>query len=173
MNHGLAKRLLAMERADQAMRRAAVSGVAVWDTELDRAHTSELKRVIKKHGWPTVSLVGERAVHAAWIIAQHADHDPVFQRMILRLMHDTGQVMSDEVLWNDIAYLTDRILVHHDKCAQWFGTQHYFTAKGKLVPFPIQDKRNVNRRRLAFGLETQAQNTRRLNAEWRRLRKQK
>lgn len=170
MNKLLAKRLLAMEQADQFMRRAAIAGLALWNHRLDRRHADEIKRIIKRHGWPTISLVGAEASHAAWLLVHHADHDPAFQKEVLMQLEQIRQLLPDEVSWHDIAYLTDRILVHVDKKPQRFGTQHYLNAKGRLIPFPIEDRKHVNKRRIAYGLETQAHNTRRLNKEWKVLR---
>jgi hypothetical protein len=170
MNHTVAKRLIAMEEQDQRMRRAALAGIAAWNKDMGIKNAEELKRIVHRHGWPIISLVGDRASHAAWLVVQHADHDPEFQQDVLQLMEEVRQVLPDEVSWHDIAYLTDRILVHHEKKPQWFGTQHYFNPKGKLVPYPIDNKKQVNKRRIEFGLETQAANTKRLNAEWNKLR---
>jgi hypothetical protein len=170
MNKLLAKRLIAMQHADQSMRRAAIAGFSAWDHDLDHKQTEELKRMINRHGWPTISLVGEAASHAAWVLVQHADHDPDFQMCALKMMEDIRLVTPDDVSWHDVAYLTDRILVHNLKKPQWFGTQHYLNQKGKLVPFTIEDKKHVNKRRIEYGLETLAQNTRRLNREWKDLR---
>lgn len=170
MNSPLSKRLLAMQHADQMMRRGAIAGMVGWDRQLDRSHTAELKRIIHRHGWPTVSLVGARASNAAWLVAQHADHEPEFQKEVLLLMDEIHQILPDEVSGPNIAYLTDRILVRQGK-RQWFGTQHYFDPKGKLVAFPIDEPRKVNYRRRGYGIiETEAAYTRRLNREWKLLR---
>jgi hypothetical protein len=39
-----------------------------------------LKELIAVRGWPGVSLAGEDGAHAAWLLVQHADAEPAFQR---------------------------------------------------------------------------------------------
>lgn len=73
--------------ADQAMRRAwpARPGDGADEDELarlgavDEDNTAWLRSVVAKHGWPDSSLVGEAGAHDAWLLAQHADQDRVFQ----------------------------------------------------------------------------------------------
>src|SRR5258708_380628 len=60
-------------------------------TALDKEHTARLKAVVAAHGWPGKSLVGEKAAHAAWLLVQHADADPAFQR---RCLHPHGKAAS-------------------------------------------------------------------------------
>src|SRR5690606_8806812 len=42
----------------------------------DLANTEWLKAHVADHGWPTVSEVGPRGAHSAWLLAQHSDLDP-------------------------------------------------------------------------------------------------
>ena len=88
-------------------------------TALDKEHTARLKAVVAAHGWPGKSLVGEKAAHAAWLLVQHADADPAFQRRCLHLME---RLPPGEVSVKDLAYLTDRVLLAEGK-PQRFGTQ--------------------------------------------------
>jgi hypothetical protein len=99
--------------------------------------------------------VGERASKAAWLLVQHADLDPAFQKQCLPLLEKT--VAAGEGSAKDLAYLTDRVLVAEGK-PQRYGTQ-FHNVEGKLVPRPIEDEANVDARRAAVGLGTMAEYT--------------
>jgi hypothetical protein len=75
---------------------------------VDEDNTKWLKGVVEKHGWPTNTLVGMDGANAGWLLVQHADHDPKFQRRCLDLM---VKLPKDEVSQSNLAYLTDRVLL--------------------------------------------------------------
>jgi hypothetical protein len=110
--------------------------------------------LIAEHGWPTVSLVGERAAHAAWLLVQHADARPELQERALALMRPL--VASGEASGVDVAYLEDRVRVARGD-AQLFGTQFGADENGVQRPFAIEDAARVDERRAELGLEPLAQ----------------
>lgn len=112
-------------------------------------NTARLKNIIKKHGWPTRSLVGSRASSLAWLIAQHSDHDIGFQKKALKLIQNAAD--RGEASRSDVAYLTDRILVHEGK-KQLYGTQFRAIGKKRLGPQPIKDRKNLDKRRAKMNL---------------------
>jgi tetratricopeptide (TPR) repeat protein len=119
---------------------------------IDTENTAWLKDVVDKHGWPGKSLVGEQSAQAAWLLVQHADRDPAFQRRCLDLIvaaHKKGETTGQQV-----AYLTDRVLLKEGK-KQLYGTQ-FSTINGELKPQPIEDEANVDVRRKEMGLGTLA-----------------
>lgn len=122
--------ILAMVEADQKMRQSEN-----WDPEVDKNNTLKLKEIIKQIGWPTISKVGERASHGAWLLVQHADHDPSFQKEVLELFK---KLPPGEVLKRNIAYLEDRIRFS-EKRPQLYGTQFKFNDQGELEPQDIED----------------------------------
>ncbi|WP_326822600.1 DUF6624 domain-containing protein [Streptosporangium sp. NBC_01756] len=146
-----------MER-DQAVRTAALIGESLsreldqeWDA-VDTGNTAFLKGVIAERGWPGRDMVGEEAAHAAWVLAQHADQDPEFQRGCLPLVKsavDAGQATPSE--W---AYLLDRVCVAEGR-SQVYGTQ-YWTRNGVFGPRPIEDPDRLDERRAEVGLAPQA-----------------
>lgn len=146
-NAKLAKTLLDMAEADSFMRNKAIDDAAAWDSSLDKKHTAALKRIVQQHGWPTISLVGKKASRAAWLLAQHADHDTGFQQACLKLMK---AVPEDEVARSDIAYLEDRVLVAKGQ-PQLYGTQFFDDGRG-LQSRPIINRRNLAKRRKSMGL---------------------
>jgi hypothetical protein len=50
--------------------------------------------LLASRGWPERTLVDEKAAQTAWLLAQHADHDPIQQRAFLKALraqyHPTG-----------------------------------------------------------------------------------
>lgn len=136
-----------MAEADRAMRNSAIKNFSHWDASLDKKHTAALKRLVRQHGWPTISLVGQKAANAAWLLAQHADHDPEFQESCLAMMKALPQ---KEIIPKDIAYLTDRVLVARGQ-PQLYGTQFWDYGDG-LEPRPIQNESELDQRRKRMGL---------------------
>jgi hypothetical protein len=130
--------------------------------ELNDSSLLPLKRILVKYGWPGRSLVGTDAATAAWLIVLHADSDAVFQRRALNLMQT---LPAYEVENTHIAYLTDRVfineeLIYKDGKKQMYGTI-LINENGKLVPKPIWEEANVDKRRAELGLEPLAEYIRR------------
>lgn len=128
--------------------------------KIDRDNTAFMKTVIEKHGWPGKSLVGEEAANAAWLMVQHADLEPKFQERCLDLIKEAFK--GGEVTGQQVAYLTDRVLVKQGK-KQLYGTQ--FAGFGNDVkPAPIEDEANVDARRKEVGLSTMAEYERQMKS---------
>jgi hypothetical protein len=119
------------------------------ETKTDRANTARMKEIVDQLGWPGRSLVGGQAEHAAWLLVQHADLDPRFQRRCLSLLEQA--VKDGQAEAKDFAYLTDRVLIAEGK-KQAYGTQ-YEASKGQIKPKPIEDEARVDERRKKIGLE--------------------
>jgi hypothetical protein len=115
--------------------------------EVDADNTKWLKSVVEEHGWPGNSLVGADGAKSAWLLVQHADADPKFQRRCLDLM---TALPKGEVLPSNLAYLTDRVLLAEGK-KQLYGTQ-FISVDGQWQPRPIEDEANVDKRRAEAGL---------------------
>lgn len=125
------------------------------DTELviemhnvDQANTAWLKEQIETHGWLGKSLVGTDGAHNAWLLVQHADAQPDFQQRCLDLMN---AMPEGEVAGQDVAYLTDRVLVAAGK-PQRYGTQVQLE-NGRPVVKNVEDEANLDSRRSALGME--------------------
>lgn len=145
MNQQLKNKILLMVKKDQKMR---FSGK--WDNSIDKNNTRELKKIIKKYGWLDIKLVGKKASMDAWLIAQHADHDIKFQKLCLKLMEEKLKEKKIEPQY--YPYLKDRILVNSSK-PQIFGTQFYRHKIKGLIPRPIKDRKNLDKRRKKFKLD--------------------
>lgn len=161
MNKELAGELARMAAEDQRIRRppkgSARKMVRPLDAKrameyrrIDGENTERLRRILAEHGWPGRSLVGDQGAHDAWLIAQHADHDPAFQRQALDLLTDA--LARDEARPRELAYLTDRVRVNEGR-EQVFGTQMWPDENGMPVPQPIENPERLDQRRAEVGLE--------------------
>lgn len=157
-NVALADELMKMVELDQAGRNDAIAkgaGAASkeWATinALDEKHTTRLKAIVAKHGWPGRKLVGKRAANGAWLLVQHATHDKPFMEKALALMKAAGPDV-DQV---DVAYLEDRVNIMLGR-EQRYGTQ-FEQKDGKWQPQPLEDAEHVDERRRALGLSTMAE----------------
>lgn len=121
-----------------------------WDSSVFKENTAWLKAWIRKHGWPRISDVGEEAARAAWLIAQHSDHDVAFQKKCLELMRRA--VAEGEARPEDLAYLEDRVLVNSGKW-QLYGTQFYKDRNGTYKERPIKDRKHLAKRRREAGMQ--------------------
>ena len=146
-NPELRDELLRMQEADQAIRSLdlqAPEEIRVLSA-VDTLNTARLKQIVAAHGWPSASLVGKDGAGAAWLLAQHADADPEFQRQVLGFIE--ALVATGEVEGSHHAYLWDRT---HDP--QKYGTQGRCVARGRWEPREIEDAEGVDARRSKIGL---------------------
>ncbi|MFD7159970.1 DUF6624 domain-containing protein [Kribbella sp. NPDC059898] len=116
---------------------------------VDAGNTTRMKEVLAAHGWPGYALVGSDGAEAAWLLVQHADRDPAFQRRCLELLSEA--VRAGDADAGHEAYLTDRVLVAEGK-QQVYGTQFRMTGDGALEPQPLADPDQVDVRRRQVGL---------------------
>ncbi len=151
LNQKLRSKLLALAAKDQSMRKQAIKNSAGWDPDIDKVNTAELKKIIAQFGWPRLSLVGKRGAVAAWLIVQHADLDPTFQRRCLTRLERA--VKEKEASPEHLAYLSDRVLLNEGK-KQLYGTQFHKLKNGRMVPRPIKDRARLETRRKRMGLES-------------------
>ncbi len=162
-NPGLAAKIRAMVKADQQLRMEAIEllkqGKMTKEkadklSDIDRHNTNQMKQIVKTYGWPTFTLVGRQAAGDAWLLVQHADLDPKFQRLCLDLM---GPLLDQgEVSKANYAYLTDRVLSAEGK-KQIYGTQFVQGKDGRWNPKPVEDPENVDRRRAEMGMPSLAE----------------
>ena len=144
------KALLRMMVVDQRMRKRAMK-TGVWNPKVDRENTKTLKGIIEQIGWPTISKVGRKASHAAWLLAQHADLDVRFQKKVLAVIKKAYRQNNKDIAKKNIAYLTDRVAVN-EKRKQSFGTQFYLDRKENYSLYPVRDMKGIEKRREEYGL---------------------
>jgi hypothetical protein len=150
--------LLELARDDQADRERFSDAVKANDkeyeerlTEKDAARTTRLKAIVGDHGWPTPALVGHDGVEAAWLMLQHSG-DLAWQKAMLPVLERAAS--AGEIHRNDVALLTDRVLVRSGQ-PQRYGSS-FSMVDGRLVADPIEDEQNVDARRAEIGLPPMA-----------------
>ncbi len=135
--------LIGMFERDQAGRTGGA------DHAGDVVRTTRLAEILDEHGWPTYDLVGEDGEDAAWTIAQHADHDPDFQRRALGLLRTA--VAAGQASPGNLAYLADRVAVGAGE-PQTYGTQVGCGPDGPAPATPLADAAAVDNLRAEVGL---------------------
>lgn len=115
----------------------------------DLASRGWLKRWMGTRGWPRISVEGQQAAHAAWLVAQHADDDVALQKAVLAAMEPL--LASNDVDATDYAYLYDRVAVNEGR-PQRYASQGRCVGAGRWRPLPMEDEANVQARRDAIDL---------------------
>jgi len=158
MNQNLADDLITMMTEDQQLLQQLFdSGELPSESyhprikALHEHNASRLKEIISTHGWPGISLVGEDAAKAAWLVAQHSVSDPEFMGECVSLLEDA--VAREDVAGWQLAFLQDRVRTLSGK-PQYYGTQFNNDENGWPVPFPVEDSATVNERRDRLGLNS-------------------
>ncbi|MCH7944673.1 MAG: hypothetical protein IIC73_01470 [Armatimonadetes bacterium] len=157
-NTFLETELIGMSMSDQAVRNRMTAffrngeeippELAKEVVRVDKVNRERLKEIIAEHGWPTYDMVGTEAARAAWLVVQHSDRDVEFQKKCLALMEPL--VEKSQVGKSDFAYLWDRVAVNSGK-KQRYGSQ-IEKKDGKWQPKPVEDPKNLDKRRAEVGL---------------------
>lgn len=144
-NDALRAELVEMMRQDQIER---TGGGLPPGTKLppsqDRTRAVRLAEIVAEHGWPTYDLVGVEGGTAAWLIAQHADHDVEQQLEWLGLLE--AAVADGQADPTELAYLTDRVAVNQG-LNQRYGTQIRCRGGEPAPATPIEAEVSVDERR--------------------------
>lgn len=121
---------------------------------MDWQNTRDLKSLLKIHGWFNISKWGAKTDQQAWLLVQHADNQPQFQKDILKLLSKLYR--KKETSPANYAYLYDRVASSfHDpskRKPQGYGTQGSCVGPGKWEPLPIENPSHVDERRKEVGL---------------------
>lgn len=120
-------------------------------------HQPLLEKIVKQYGCPGFRQVGRKSADNFWLLVQHADAHPDFQRQVLRRM--LAEVKRKNAIPANYAYLTDRVAINSGQPEE-YGTQVIFTghagkdySKVVAVPASLRDPKNVDKRRAAIGME--------------------
>lgn len=155
MNTSLSRELINMAREDLQLRATLAADGSLFNSyhpQMKAVHdrnAARLDEIVKAHGWPGKSKVGEEAAHAAWLILQHAIAHPDLQRKCFPLLVE--QVEAGEISPVDMAMLEDRIRCFEGR-PQRFGTQFDWDEKKLMSPLPLDDISLVEERRKKIGL---------------------
>ncbi|WP_052695866.1 DUF6624 domain-containing protein [Hymenobacter sp. AT01-02] len=115
-------------------------------------HQPILERIVRQVGYPGFRQVGEQSANNFWLLVQHADAYPAFQRQVLQLMLTEVQRKNASPI--NYAYLTDRVAINSGRLEE-YGTQVVYQGPGigHAVPKSLRDPENVDKRRAAIGME--------------------
>ncbi|WP_179022898.1 DUF6624 domain-containing protein [Streptomyces sp. IMTB 2501] len=149
----LARTLVARDERARAHRALLVRGLLSpteidMERHVDRADAQVLRRIVRAHGWPGKTLVGEDGAEAAWHLALHADYDPDLQQLALGLL--VSAVEEGGATIQQWAHLRDRCSVSAGQ-PKVFGTQHCRSPAG-IQMLPTQDPDHLDARRASVGL---------------------
>jgi hypothetical protein len=120
---------------------------------VDADNTSWIRNRISTKGWFTIGSSGVEADRAAFLLIQHADRDRAFQSDVLKVLEPLAA--RGETRAANFALLHDRVSVAR-KLPQRYGTQGRCTPSG-WQPFDIEEPDQLDRRRSAVGLPTEAE----------------
>lgn len=129
--------------------------------KIDSANTKDLRDLMKIYGWFKISELGKETSRHAWLLAQHADLNPDFQKEVLAILEKLYPI--GEVDPANYAYLYDRLAAIADKRPQRYATQGQCAGPGNWQPFPTEDIENVDARRASMGIEPLAETKKRLD----------
>jgi len=172
----LRKEIRAMMNSDQVLRRK-LRGIrdehgnnsdemkALWK-EIgveDHKNTERMKEIIAEIGWPKESEVGD-AASASWLLVQHADKQPAFQKECLALLKVA--VEEGEAKGSNYAYLYDRVQLALGK-KQLYGSQAYKSPDTDKMDFkPMEAEHLVNERRKTYGMGDLSDYAKRMGFEY-------
>lgn len=124
-----------------------VAALAKAQHSIDQDNLRRLEKIVADGGWPKLSVVGQKAASAAFLIVQHADL-ATQQRYLLLLRQ---AVTAGEARASDVALLEDRVLIGQGR-KQLYGSQLQSDGKEGWVFYPIEDEARVDERRRSVGL---------------------
>jgi len=125
-----------------------------WNSFKDSVYTTHQKRlaqIFDKSGFVGIDLAGEEGSMNFWLMVQHSDHNPDFQKEVLEKM----KIEVDKGNANPSNYglLVDRVKLNTGQ-KQVYGTQvDYNFDIAQAYPKSLIDSINVNKRRKSIGLE--------------------
>lgn len=114
-------------------------------------HQKRLKQIFDKYGFVGFDLAGEEGSRNFWLMVQHSDHSPNFQKEVLEKMKI--EVDKGNAIPSNYGLLIDRVNLNTGE-KQIYGTQvTYNIETGQAYPKPLKDSLKVNERRKSIGLE--------------------
>ena len=118
---------------------------------INKLNKEKIDNYFKKYGFLGIDNVGEEGSNDFWLIVQHSDNFPEFQKKVLKMMKKEAN--KNNANKPNYAYLFDRVR-KNEKQKQYFGTEAEYTKYGQATPkFGLEDSINVDERRKKYELE--------------------
>nr|WP_252736462.1 DUF6624 domain-containing protein [Maribacter dokdonensis] len=96
-------------------------------------------------------MAGKEGSQNFWLMVQHSDHNPDFQKEVLKKMK--SEVDKGNAKPSNYGLLVDRVMLNIGK-QQVYGTQvDYNMETGQAFPRDLKDRAEINKRRKSIGLE--------------------
>ncbi|KGE14643.1 DUF6624 domain-containing protein [Sphingobacterium deserti] len=128
-----------------------------WQTFKDSVFQTNQKTIenyFLQYGYLGYNQVGKEGSNHFWLLVQHCDHDPAFQRRVLKAMRKA--VKKKNANPENYAYLFDRVQVNAGE-KQLFGTQVDYLVRttGRAIPkIGLLDSARVDQLRQEHNLGT-------------------
>jgi hypothetical protein len=127
--------------------------VAILEKQKNEAfarHILIMRQIIKDYGFPNPNLVGAETTYQFFTLIQHSKADVAFQSEMLPYIKEL--VDKEQLKGSVYALLYDKIQINLGK-AQLYGSQVDYKVDGSAFPKNLDDPKNVNTRRAAYGME--------------------
>lgn len=125
-----------------------------WESFKDSVYLTNQKRVkeiFEEYGFAGFDLVGKEGSSNFWLIVQHSDHNPEFQKEVLEQMKI--EISKGNASSRNYGLLVDRVNLNTGQ-PQIYGTQvDYNMEICQAFPKNLADSINVNKRRKEIGLQ--------------------
>lgn len=136
------------------------TGDAYWASRLATAHvtmidaraTRLMRDLLDQWDWIDRDRFGAKVSDYAWLLVQHADHHPEFQKLALSRM--APYLSGGGIKKANYAFLFDRVAVNAGRM-QRFGTQPVWdcTPDGQLKLQPVEDSERLDERRASLDMK--------------------
>lgn len=114
-------------------------------------HQKRLKGIFDQNEFVGIDLAGEEGSQNFWLMVQHSDHNPDFQKEVLEKMK--VEVEKENAIPSNYGLLVDRVKINTGQ-KQIYGTQVTYNMNiGQAYPKNLKDSLNVNQKRKSIGLE--------------------
>ena len=116
-------------------------------------HEEIVEQMFSKYGFLGFDKAGKEGSNHFWLLVQHSDKYPEFQKRVLKAMDK--EVKKENADPNNYAYLYDRVKVNAGE-KQLFGTQVTYETEttGRAIPkIGLVDSVNVDKLRKEYTLE--------------------
>ncbi|GAB1308451.1 hypothetical protein KH5_11340 [Urechidicola sp. KH5] len=137
---------------------------ALWQEIMkkDSINLAKVEKILSEKGWPDKKLIGERGTSTLFLVIQHANQDT--QEKYLPMI--TAALESNNLPKRQYAIFYDRLLLRRGE-RQIYGTQ-LAMSKERKQPYvlPLEDPKNVDKRRAEMGLNSMQENLNRWNLTW-------
>jgi hypothetical protein len=137
---------------------------AFWQVILrnDSINLVKVSNILDTRGWPSKDRIGTRGTSTLFFVIQHAD----LNAQIKYLPMITKAVKNNNLPKRQYAMFFDRLTLRQGK-RQVYGTQLASNKESKgLYVLPLEDARNVDKRRAEMGLNSMQENLNRWNLTW-------